>query len=235
MSESKMSPAQWDEAKSYYEAGVPVSEIARRFPITRTAINKRATRHGWIKGSESAGVTKLTGDTILGVRGVTDETRRDEIIGKVADERAGLIIAHRKSWTILDELQDEIVRCLRDKDYLPPTWPIHERTLVNEAGEVTALKGAPVEPFDHEARKAHTRFLQQTYRTLAEGMTTKQEGQRRSYGFDYKMQADSGAKDEAADRRRQEMAKGALGKLDELKPLLAKLEQVQLPAPPAQG
>lgn len=192
---------QWDEIQELVEGGLSYTELSKQYGVSRQAISERAKRQGWVPGSASAEVDRLTSERLAGVAGLTDATQRKGAMVRVADERASLIEKHREEWVRLEVLEQEIWRCMNDKDYLPTFWDTTPMP-----GDETKLE----DPFDHQARKAHLRHLQQSYKSMAEAFMTKQEGQRRSHGFDYKIQQESGGKDDAALREREHLTQSIL-------------------------
>lgn len=226
----------WAKLQAEYEAGVPVAALSRAYGVSRTAINKKAAKGGWAKGDAAKEVDERTLEVLHGTQGLPDATTRDGVLDDIAKQRAELILNHRREWKEVEAIGREVLACLEDANYRPKFWSDWKTTKWDYQKKDAQGNPTPLEqeykPFDQDARDKRLRTLQNTYKTRAEALITKQEGERRAYGFDYKMQMDDQGKKDDGFEKRVEQAKDMLSRMEKLarsKPM-PKPQQGDLPA-----
>lgn len=165
----------WEFLRQEYEAGrKTVSEVARAARVARKTVYARMEKQGW--GSPSLSIEEpddpvdaatvehlFEGDA--GNKGNTGNT----ILEKVAEDRAGVIRVHQGEWHEIDRILKDAMRAYTDSEFKPAGY-----------GEDKV--------FTTQDRIIFADRLMRMYNTAANALIVKQEGQRRSHGFDYKIQ-----------------------------------------------
>jgi hypothetical protein len=112
----------------------------------------------------------------------------DEIekrLESLADLRVELIEKHREHWKVIDEMFKEAVAAYKDKTYMPAF--LIER--LEKFGEDKVARQAYLdEHWTHDDKLRYADRLFSMYRKASDGLMLHQEGERRAYSFDYKMQ-----------------------------------------------
>jgi len=83
------SEAQWEKAKSYYEAGLSLAEIKDKIGIARNTISQRAKREQWEHG---ANTDYIEAKEIIATKKGTISEQSVLVLDEIADER----IRHKK-------------------------------------------------------------------------------------------------------------------------------------------
>ena len=166
----------WAQVRAAYEGGANLSELSRSSGLSRTAIRTRARLEGWTRSDAEQEP----------VPPAEIRSRRTDAVhpplDALPDERHALIRQHRREWRDLDRLRREAIRAASAS---PPASPSPE-----EANRVSSKE-----------QLGHAKLLMGLYKTAVEAITTKQEGERRAHGFDYRIQQEVGSVDkEKAER-----------------------------------
>ncbi len=169
--------AVWAQVRAAYEGGANLSELARSSGLSRTAIRTRARLEGWARPDAEQEPLPCPAET---------RSRRADAVhpplDALPDERHAVIRQHRREWKDLDRLRREAIRAASAS---PPANPSTE-----EASGMSTKE-----------QQAYAKALMGLYKTAVEAITTKQEGERRAHGFDYKIQQETGTVDkEKAER-----------------------------------
>ena len=171
--------AVWAQVRAAYESGANLSELARSSGLSRTAIRTRARLEGWTR-------SELDQEPLPCPAGARNR-RADAVhppLDSLPDERHAVIRQHRREWKDLDRLRREAIRAA-SASYTPAA---------NRSPEEANRMGS-------KERQSEAKLLMTLYKNAVEAITTKQEGERRAHGFDYKLQQEArGVDKEKAER-----------------------------------
>ncbi len=84
----------WQEVRAAHEIGTSFTDLARRFGVSRQAIQKRAKTEGW--QVDQAAVSEVLAR--VAVKIATDPAKKDAAIEVAADQVAQIIKLHRSEW-----------------------------------------------------------------------------------------------------------------------------------------
>ncbi len=171
--------AVWAQVRAGYQSGYSLSELSRSSDLSRTAIRTRARLEGWTRPDADQEPVPCPAGT---------KTRRTDAVpasfDSLPDERHVLIRQHRREWRDLDRLRREATRTAS----APHSPPAH-------------LSPEEASRWSTKEQLGHAKLLMTLYKNAVEALTTKQEGERRAHGFDYKIQQEVGVVDkEKAER-----------------------------------
>jgi hypothetical protein len=151
-------------------------------------------------------------------RGTADKRREQsaaagpaDTIERIARDRADLILEHQDKWLDLDEIYADAMRLLRGEDTKVLVKP---KAIYADDG-ITVVEKAEVLTLTKRVNLAAK--LIALYEGASRGLMTKQEGERRAFGFDYKTQLEDKGVDEVALRRKRELASNVIAVVNELK------------------
>ncbi len=159
---AKLTPKQWEEIGRGYAANISFGNIAREFGVSRAAIHKASKRYGWTKLPE-ARVNEAVNAKLAGATNATC----DELLEKVADDRATLIRRHQKEWQDVAKLRNDAYAVLTGQQ---------TRVLILDYETVSAM-----EPKDRITMASKVIAM---YEADARALNALQEGERRANGFD---------------------------------------------------
>ena len=171
--------AVWAQVRAGYEGGANLSELSRSSGLSRTAIRTRARLEGWARSDAEQEPVPCPAETRSRP---TDAVHPP--LDSLPDERHAVIRQHRREWRDLDRLRREAVRAA-------------------SASHSPAANLSPEEAHRVSTKEqlGHAKLLMGLYKTAVEAITTKQEGERRAHGFDYKLQQEArGVDKEKAER-----------------------------------
>jgi hypothetical protein len=173
----------WDEARESIADGETVNGAAKRLGINRSALRKRIKKEAW---------TILTEDE-KAERRLKDQEDQDQdgtgprvvLYDPTAfDERAHLIRFHQREWRDIEKIRKLAVKAFTDDTFKP-----------KDASET----------WDSDDRLKYANRLFSMYNTAANALMVAQEGQRRSYGFDYRDQRKAASAEAQDQTRRAEL------------------------------
>ncbi len=176
--------AVWAQVRAAYEGGANLSELARSSGLSRTAIRTRARLEGWTRPDAEQEPVPCPAET---------KSRRTDAVptplDSLPDERHAVIRQHRREWRDLDRLRREAVRAA-------------------SASHSPAANLSPEEAHRVSTKEqlGHAKLLMGLYKTAVEALTTKQEGERRAHGFDYKLQQEARGVDKEKAQRDAKIA-----------------------------
>ena len=84
----------WQELRAAHEIGTSFTDLARRFGVSRQAIQKRAKTEGW--QVDQAAVSEVLAR--VAVKIATDPAKKDAAIEAASDQAAEGILLHRAEW-----------------------------------------------------------------------------------------------------------------------------------------
>lgn len=159
------SDALWAAMRDEYETvpGVSILGLHKRFGPSRPIISKRIVEDGWSKAAPEP-IEEATFNKLHGIRSEDDVAAAIE---RASDHRAALITEHQGEWIEIDLLRKEAMLAFSSPGFRPVDAP-------TDWGSTDRL--------------VHAQRLIASYNTAAMALATKQEGQRRAHGFDYKSQ-----------------------------------------------
>lgn len=103
----------WEKIRAEYEIGATQGELARRFGVSRAAIQKHIAAEQWQQDITSA-VDRLTAAKVAGVVAGSNPKKKAEAIDKAAAEKAAVIARHKQEWENHQRLIDD---ALADGDF----------------------------------------------------------------------------------------------------------------------
>ena len=172
----------WALVRRDYENGVTQLTLSEKYNFDGKTIRRRIRLEGW------SVITQHERDDAI-IAQAAEEARspqnRPTSPGDPQDERAAIILAHRREWKDIDRLRAEAQKAALEANYKP------EDLTQDEAAQWSSHK-----------RLAYAKVLTALYRNLVEGLTSKQEGERRAHGFDYKLQQEEKVDKEALEKQR---------------------------------
>jgi hypothetical protein len=183
----------WAEIAGQYADGVSVAAIAKRFNISRARITRRAKKLGWMRGDTNGG---RAGSHPLRQDGQPGSSQNEGATASASDQRAALLERQKAAWEAAYSLRDEAFRLL--------------------TGEAPALiQGLEIGTMTQ--RLSLSAQLHAMFRRDVRALMTAQEGERRAYGVCSKQQQEAGPQDEAAVRRRRELAASVINTVRQLR------------------
>jgi hypothetical protein len=189
---SEVAPEVWEEISRQYGDGVAITAIAKAFNVSRARIKRQADELGWVRSREdNVEATPRRG------RSGSLKVRR-AAVASVADQRSLLIDRQRAAWDDLYGVREDAYRLLRGE----------KPKMVKDVG-TDDMK---------ECLRMAEKLLTMVEKD-ANSLMRAQEGQRRAYGVNYKKQQETPAADEAAIRRRHELAQSIINMVEQAKRL----------------
>lgn len=96
----------WEAIRAEYEAGASQSDLARRYGLSRTAIQKRIKAEGWMQ-DVSHTIDRLTEAKVAGVVAGCNPQKKAEALDAAAERKAAVIMRHKAEWDRHKVLMDE--------------------------------------------------------------------------------------------------------------------------------
>jgi len=101
----------WETIRAEYEAGASQSELAKRYGVSRKAIQKHIQAETWMQDVSGA-INRLTEAKVAGVVAGCDPKKKAEALDRAADAKAEVIRRHKTEWEehkriIQDALKDD--------------------------------------------------------------------------------------------------------------------------------
>jgi hypothetical protein len=185
---SKGTPEVWDEIARQYRAGTAVPVIAKTFNVSRGRIRLQAERFGWTRDAVQGGDAASSGES-------SASPEAGAVARTTPPARDGLLERRRGEWEALYELRADAYRIVRG-DTLRILQGIETSSVLERidiAKDVLTLVEKD-----------------------AKAMMMAQEGERRTYGLDYKQQQTAQVEDEAETRRKRELVTSVVSLIGEL-------------------
>lgn len=96
----------WETIRAEYEAGASQSDLARRYGLSRTAIQKRIKAEGWMQ-DVSHTIDRLTEAKVAGVVAGCNPQKKAEALDRAAEAKADVIQRHKAEWDRHKVIMDE--------------------------------------------------------------------------------------------------------------------------------
>ena len=87
----------WEQLRAEYETGTSQSELAKRYAISRTAIQKHIAKEGWLQ-DVSGTLDRMTEAKVAGVVAGCDPKKKADALDAEAAKRAEIVLKHRREW-----------------------------------------------------------------------------------------------------------------------------------------
>lgn len=81
----------WERIRAEYETGSTQSELSRRHGVSRTAIQKRIAKEGWLQGDVSETVARMAEARVAGVVAGCNREKMAEVLNDRADQVAAIV------------------------------------------------------------------------------------------------------------------------------------------------
>lgn len=100
----------WALIRAEYEAGsYTLRALAKRHPVSKEGIRKRALRENWQQDLEPA-IQRATDAAVAKAGATVDPQKRAEAVNAEAERRASVVVRHREEWTQVAALRQEALR-----------------------------------------------------------------------------------------------------------------------------
>lgn len=188
---TRLSAEQWANVRKRYETtAISMNALANELNgiISRQGLDKRAKRDGWIKG-EIIHPDDTARRTALKLADITREMGPEEVeerLESLAEMRAALVRKHRDMWKEIDGIYNDAVKAYRDETFMPEDIRVRY-ALASDEGRAEIMK----KEWSNKDRLRYADKLFSIYKRASDGLMLHQEGERRAYSFDYKMQIDA--------------------------------------------
>lgn len=103
----------WDSIRAEYEAGASQSELAKKYGVSRTAIQKHITSESWSQDISKT-LNQLTEAKVAGVVAGCNPKKKAAALNRAAEDRAQVIERHRREWRAHEAI---IVQVMADRDF----------------------------------------------------------------------------------------------------------------------
>lgn len=96
----------WEAIRAEYEAGASQSDLARRYGVSRKAVQNRIKAEGWMQ-DVSQTIDRLTEAKVAGIVAGCDPQKKAEALNRAADAKADVIRRHKTEWDRHKIIMDE--------------------------------------------------------------------------------------------------------------------------------
>lgn len=103
----------WETIRAEYEAGASQSDLAKRYGVSRKAIQKHIAAEGWTQDI-SGTLDRLTEAKVAGVVAGCDPKKKAAALDRAADARAAVIMRHKEEW---EQHQQLIRKAVENSDF----------------------------------------------------------------------------------------------------------------------
>lgn len=103
----------WETIRAEYEAGASQSDLARRYGVSRKAVQNRIRAEGWMQ-DVSQTIDRLTEAKVAGIVAGCDPQKKAEALNRAAKAKADVILRHKAEWDKHNAIMDE---ALANKDF----------------------------------------------------------------------------------------------------------------------
>lgn len=244
MPKGEYSEETWEQIRQDYEAGISTNALSKKYGPARPSIDYRARTQGWSRDPLLQEAVARTAAAAAKAKGNDRPVKRAGLlfsadplepsaraagadkVERIARDRLQLVEDHQDSWVGIDEIYEDAMRLLRGE---PTRVLVRPQTIYAEDG-TTILEKAEVLTLTKRVNLAFK--LIALYEGASRGLMTKQEGERRAFGFDYKTQVIDASADEEGRRRRRELADSVVAMVEQAKKMAQQGSSAPPEAPP---
>lgn len=98
----------WERIRIDYETGSTQSELARRYGVSRSGIQKHIQKENWQQDISGA-VDRLVEAKVAGVVAGCNPKKKAEALGAAAEQKAAVIERHRQEWEEQERLSKQAI------------------------------------------------------------------------------------------------------------------------------
>lgn len=96
----------WEAARADYEVvGLDQSSVARKYEVSRRAVQKQIEAHGW-RRNVSAQIERRVAAKVAGVVAGATSEKVEQAIEAEVDRRASILLRHQRQWDEHEKLLD---------------------------------------------------------------------------------------------------------------------------------
>lgn len=99
----------WEAIRAEYEAGASQSDLARRYGVSRKAVQNRIRAEGWMQ-DVSQTIDRLTEAKVAGIVAGCDPQKKAEALNRAAKAKADVILRHKAEWDRHKVIMDEALQ-----------------------------------------------------------------------------------------------------------------------------
>lgn len=132
----------WVEIRAKYEAGASERSLAKKYGVSRSAIQKHIKAEGWSQ-DVSRSIHQLVEAKVAGVVAGGHPKKTAAALGEEADRRVDIIRTHRDEWKTVAGLREMALQCVNHKEERDDYGEAFARMkLAKITAEMTAIKQA---------------------------------------------------------------------------------------------
>ncbi len=102
----KSKPIDWERARADHEIGASLNAVAKKYGISRRAVQLRAKKESW-EQDVTVSLDRKVAEKVAGIVAGSDSIKRAEAIDSAAGEVAAVVTRHRREWTDHAQLLSE--------------------------------------------------------------------------------------------------------------------------------
>ena len=103
----------WEAIRAEYEAGASQSALAKKYGLSRKAIQNHIRAEGWVQDVSEI-IQRITEAKVAGIVAGCDYKKKAEALDRAADAKAAVVQRHKREW---DEHQAMIVEAIEHRDF----------------------------------------------------------------------------------------------------------------------
>ena len=211
----KLTDETWQVIRDQWAAGASDAALATQFGVSRQTIERRATTHKW-RNDACEGTSGRPPDRPQ-AKGSDSRGNDGGAPSQPIRDRAQLALKHQAEWEELESIRADVVAAFQDiriqlRSSVSSASPDRQNRKSSTGTQNLPPGLGPRVTLDEHLKQA-TRWAA-LYEKAASGLQKAQEGERRAYGFDYKMQQQQTAVDPVEQQRINEMIDYLLDRMD---------------------
>ena len=203
----KLTDETWQVIRDQWAAGASDAALATQFGVSRQTIERRATAHEWHRNDACEGTSGRPPDRPQ-AKGSDSRGNDGGPPSQPIRDRAQLALKHQAEWEELEFIRADVVAAFQDiriqlRSSVSSASPDRQNRKSSTGTQNLPPGLGPRVTLDEHLKQA-TRWAG-LYEKAASGLQKAQEGERRAYGFDYKMQQQQTAVDPVELQRLNEL------------------------------